>query len=84
MTVSDFEIALVRLCPIIVIVPSGLRGTLSAPSISKHGIVCLFLQRTFDRKSIPMVAWYILSNESYIKRVIRDVFPTMSSSCSAR
>ena len=26
---------------------------------------------------MPMVAWYILSNESYMKRVIRDVLPTM-------
>lgn len=31
---------------------------------------------TFDRKSMPMVAWYILSNESYMNRVIRDVLPT--------
>ena len=26
---------------------------------------------------MPMVAWYILSNESYMKRVISDVLPTM-------
>jgi len=32
--------------------------------------------RTFDRKSIPMVAWYMLSNESYMNRVIKDVLPT--------
>ena len=25
---------------------------------------------------MPMVAWYILSKESYMKRVIRDVLPT--------
>ena len=31
---------------------------------------------TFDKKSIPIVAWYVLSNESYMKRVIRDVLPT--------
>lgn len=31
---------------------------------------------TFERKSMPMVAWYMLSNESYIKRVINDVLPT--------
>lgn len=31
---------------------------------------------TFERKSIPMVAWYMLSNESYMKRVINDVLPT--------
>lgn len=33
----------------------------------------------FDRKSIPIVAWYVLSKLSYIKRVIRDVFPTLCS-----
>ena len=31
---------------------------------------------TLDKKSIPMVAWYVLSNESYMNLVIRDVFPT--------
>lgn len=31
---------------------------------------------TLDRKSMPIVAWYILSNESYINRVISEVFPT--------
>lgn len=25
---------------------------------------------------MPMVAWYMLSNESYMKRVMRDVLPT--------
>lgn len=25
---------------------------------------------------MPIVAWYMLSNESYMKRVIRDVLPT--------
>lgn len=25
---------------------------------------------------MPMVAWYMLSNESYMKRVMSDVFPT--------
>jgi hypothetical protein len=34
---------------------------------------------TFDRKSMPMVAWYVLSNESYMKRVIKDVLPTAQS-----
>ena len=29
-----------------------------------------------ERKSIPMVAWYMLSKESYMKRVIREVLPT--------
>ena len=32
---------------------------------------------TFERKSMPMVAWYMLSKESYMKRVIRDVLPTV-------
>lgn len=31
---------------------------------------------TFERKSIPMVAWYMLSKESYMKRVIKEVLPT--------
>lgn len=26
---------------------------------------------------MPMVAWYVLSKESYMKRVIRDVLPTV-------
>ena len=26
---------------------------------------------------MPMVAWYILSKESYMKRVIKDVLPTI-------
>ena len=26
---------------------------------------------------MPMVAWYMLSNESYMKRVISDVLPTV-------
>ena len=30
---------------------------------------------------MPMVAWYMLSKESYMKRVIREVFPT---DCSPR
>ena len=30
-----------------------------------------------ERKSMPIVAWYVLSKESYMKRVIRDVFPTI-------
>jgi len=28
---------------------------------------------------MPIVAWYMLSNESYIKRVIREVLPTLCS-----
>ena len=30
-----------------------------------------------ERKSMPMVAWYMLSKESYMKRVIREVLPTL-------
>lgn len=30
---------------------------------------------------MPIVAWYMLSKESYMKRVIRDVFPTIAISC---
>lgn len=30
-----------------------------------------------ERKSMPIVAWYMLSNESYMKRVISDVLPTV-------
>ena len=26
---------------------------------------------------MPMVAWYMLSKESYMKRVIREVLPTV-------
>ena len=31
-----------------------------------------------------MVAWYILSNESYMKRVINDVLPTAIDSAKLR
>ena len=30
-----------------------------------------------ERKSMPMVAWYMLSNESYMNRVMSDVLPTV-------
>lgn len=29
---------------------------------------------------MPMVAWYMLSNESYMNRVMRDVLPTVGGS----
>lgn len=32
---------------------------------------------------MPIVAWYMLSNESYMNRVIRDVLPTVVS-CQLR
>lgn len=28
-----------------------------------------------------MVAWYMLSNESYMNLVMRDVFPTVAKKC---
>lgn len=31
---------------------------------------------TLERKSMPIVAWYVLSKVSYMKRVISDVLPT--------
>jgi hypothetical protein len=39
-------------------------------------LLSLYKIRTFERKSMPIVAWYMLSKESYMNRVIRDVFPT--------
>ena len=30
---------------------------------------------------MPMVAWYMLSKESYMKRVIREVLPTVVRMC---
>jgi hypothetical protein len=35
------------------------------------------LRLTLERKSMPMVAWYILSKESYMNRVMSEVFPTV-------
>lgn len=32
---------------------------------------------------MPIVAWYMLSNESYMKRVIKDVLPTIAL-CQSR
>jgi hypothetical protein len=40
-------------------------------------VVGIMTVRTFDRKSMPIVAWYVLSNESYMNRVINDVLPTV-------
>lgn len=39
---------------------------------------------TFERKSMPIVAWYMLSKESYMKRVIREVLPTRREGSLAR
>ena len=36
-------------------------------------------RHTFDRKSMPIVAWYMLSKESYMKRVMREVLPTVAT-----
>lgn len=46
-------------------------------------IICEGEECTFERKSIPMVAWYMLSKESYIKRVIKEVLPTAKRITSA-
>lgn len=32
---------------------------------------------TLERKSMPIVAWYMLSKESYMNRVIKEVLPTV-------
>ena len=32
---------------------------------------------TLERKSMPIVAWYMLSKESYMNRVIKEVLPTI-------
>lgn len=37
-----------------------------------------------ERKSMPIVAWYVVSNESYMNRVIRDVLPTVEPVRNAR
>lgn len=81
-TVLNFEIAPDLLCPIVVIVRYGLRGTWSMgfPSIEcslSNWVGPLADGLTFERKSMPMVAWYMLSNESYMNRVIKDVLPTV-------
>lgn len=34
---------------------------------------------TLERKSMPIVAWYMLSKESYMNRVIKDVLPTVAT-----
>jgi hypothetical protein len=62
--------------PITVIAQFDLQDTWSA-QIGQYQLPSLCrVPLTFDRKSMPIVAWYMLSKESYIKRVIRDVFPT--------
>ena len=33
----------------------------------------------FERKSMPMVAWYVLSKLSYMKRVMSEVLPTTTN-----
>lgn len=78
MTVSSSGTALARPCPTVVVSRSGPRGTQSA---EHHE--CLPERyddahlRTFDRKSMPIVAWYVGSKESYMNRVMSDVFPTV-------
>lgn len=50
-------------------------SSLQLPSLSIH--VSFAERLAFERKSIPMVAWYMLSNESYMNLVIKDVLPTI-------
>lgn len=51
---------------------------LTCPAVSQSCSLTVLSSRymVLERKSIPMVAWYVLSNVSYINRVINDVFPT--------
>lgn len=60
----------------------GLRGNRCRRSLGERGRIGGG-KRTFERKSIPMVAWYMLSKESYMKRVINEVFPTLGDGASA-
>lgn len=45
-------------------------------SVCHTGRVPRISSLALDKKSMPIVAWYALSKESYIKRVINEVFPT--------
>jgi hypothetical protein len=76
---SDSGTVLDPLCPIIVNALFDPRGTWSTQICQYRParLCCALL--TFERKSIPIVAWYMLSKESYINRVIRDVLPTVYS-----
>ena len=57
------------------------RSYLSCPAVSQSWSRTVLSSRymVLERKSIPMVAWYVLSKESYMKRVMSDVFPTLCS-----
>lgn len=46
---------------------------ISCRAVASPGLGC----HTLDRKSMPIVAWYMLSNESYMNLVMSDVFPTV-------
>jgi hypothetical protein len=52
--------------------------------VEVHGLPCRLVfpghadsYPTFDKKSIPIVAWYVLSKVSYMNLVIKDVLPTI-------
>ena len=82
--VSATEIVLGRQCPRAEVVRCGLQGTLSGETEfqlkSTNSMCSTELERTLERKSMPMVAWYMLSKESYINRVIKEVLPTIHHS----
>jgi len=72
---SDFGTVLDPPCPIVVTAPFDLPDTWSAQTCQQNRSWSR-IPLTFERKSMPIVAWYMLSKESYINRVIRDVLPT--------
>ena len=73
---SDFGTFLDPPCPIVVTAPFDLPDTWSAQTCQQHRPSRSRIPLTFERKSMPIVAWYMLSKESYINRVIREVLPT--------
>ena len=78
------EIVLGRRYPRAGAVLCDLRGTLSRETkiqFRKIDSRCSSeKEHTLERKSMPMVAWYMLSKESYINRVIKEVLPTIDHS----
>lgn len=51
----------------------------SCPAVSHNCSLTVLSSKymVFDKKSIPIVAWYVLSKLSYMNLVISDVFPTV-------
>ena len=58
---------------------------LSCPAVSQSCNRTVRSSRyiVFDKKSIPIVAWYELSNLSYMNLEMIDVFPTLWSCASS-